>query len=90
MTKYISEIRASSWFYYKEIQKELFTTYPLIHFGLLTVITQIMNLYDSVHKGVYFLKLFYDALLLNYIVSRIDECVWSTDGMILTGKLKYL
>jgi hypothetical protein len=70
----------------KKFKKELFTTYLLIHFGLLT---QIMNLYDSVHKGLYFLKLFYDALLLNYIVSKIDECVWSTDGMILTGKLKY-
>jgi len=37
-----------------EVQRKLFTTYLLIHFGLLIVITKIMKLYDKVHKGVYF------------------------------------
>jgi len=36
-----------------------------------------------------FLNYFVMLLLLNYIVLKIDECVWSTGGMILTGKLKY-
>jgi len=76
-----------------EVQRKLFTTYLLIHFGLFTVITKIMKLYDKVHKGVNFLKLFYVVfmvvLLLNYIVSKIDEYVWSTGAMILTRILKY-
>lgn len=46
-----------------EVQRELFTTYLLILFDLRAVITQIMKMYDSVHKGVYFLKLFYYAFI---------------------------
>jgi len=37
-----------------EVQGKLITTYLLINFGLLTVITKITKLYDKVYKGVYF------------------------------------
>jgi hypothetical protein len=71
-----------------EVQRKLLATYLLIHFGLLTLNTQIMKVYESMHKGVYFLNYFMLFLLLNYIVAKIQECVWSTGEMIRLGKLK--